>query len=58
MTRLPYSRKLFKRQEVMKTRRMLSMPNAWKFSKDKTNYYLTFSNKLAKRLYSTGRRLR
>ena len=52
MTILPFSRKLFKRQEVMKKRRFFTMPIAWIFTKDKKNYYLKFDEKLARKLYS------
>jgi hypothetical protein len=52
MNVLSYSRRLVKRQDVMKQRRSFSMPKAWKFSHDKVNFYLKFDEKLAKRLYN------
>ena len=57
MNVLSFPRKLTKRQEVMKKRRSINMPKAWKFSKDKLNFYLRFDPILAKRFYSRRWRL-
>lgn len=54
---LSFPRKLTKRQEVMKKRRFFNMPKAWRFSKDKVNYYFTFDPLLAKKLYSKYRKV-
>lgn len=51
MTILSFSRKLVKRQEVMKKRRTFKMPRAWKFSKDSANFYLRFDEKEARKMY-------
>jgi hypothetical protein len=40
----------------MKERRNFKLPKAWVFTKDKDNYYLEFSESLAKKLYSQGKR--